>query len=70
MNRVPSPHLISDPITDLDADALLAPALAVALRRVVVKRPKGAPPLAGRTPSHVIASPNTRYDVYVTLAGA
>lgn len=55
---------------DLDADALLAPALALATRRVVVKRPKGAPPLAGRAPSHVIASPNTRYDVYVTLAGA
>ena len=43
-------------------------ALAAAVRRVVVKRPKGAPVLAGRAPAHCIESPNTRYDVYV-LAG-
>lgn len=53
---------------DTDADALLTAALAAAAQRVVVKRPKGAAPLAGRPPSHVVASPNTRYDVYVTRA--
>lgn len=53
---------------DGDAGALLAPALAAAVRRVVVKRPKGAPALAGRPPAHAIESPNTRYDVYM-LAG-
>lgn len=53
---------------DPDADALLAPALACARRRVVVKRPRQAEPLAGRAPSFEIASPNTRYDVYVIAA--
>ena len=33
---------------DEDADLLLAPALALATRRVVVKRPDYAEPLAGR----------------------
>ncbi len=49
---------------DMDAPALLAAALDCAKKRVVVKRPKGAPPLAGPKPSGDIASKNTRYDLY------
>ncbi len=49
---------------DLDADALLAAALLAARKRVVVKRPKRAPPLAGPEPSFALESPNTRFDVY------
>jgi len=51
---------------DLDSTALLAAALDKARKRVVVKRPRRAPPLLGPSPSHVIESENTRYDVYVT----
>ena len=50
---------------DLDADELLTQALKRAKKRVVVKRPKGAPVLAQCDPSFVIKSPNTRYDIYV-----
>lgn len=50
---------------DLDAELLLATARLTAKKRVVVKRPKRAPPLPGGMPSHVIESENTRYDVYV-----
>lgn len=50
--------------TDPDAPALLAAALACARRRVVVKRPKNAPPLQGPEPSGAVVSPNTRYDIY------
>ncbi len=49
---------------DPDAPALLALALQRAGKRVVVKRPRLASPLAGCAPGFVIASPNTRYDVY------
>jgi len=49
---------------DVDAPALLNAALDCAKKRVVVKRPKGAPPLAGPKPSGDIASKNTRYDLY------
>jgi 16S rRNA (guanine1516-N2)-methyltransferase len=50
---------------DEDADrALLEVALDVARRRVVVKRPKGAPPLAGGV-SHTYATGTTRFDVYL-----
>lgn len=49
---------------DADAPALLAAALECAKKRVVVKRPKGAPLLAGPKPSGDIASKNTRYDLY------
>ena len=44
---------------------LLAAARARAEKRVVVKRPKGAPPLAGLAPDFAIGAPNTRYDVYL-----
>lgn len=49
---------------DTDSDALLAAALKTAIQRVVVKRPKGAPSLAGPAPHAAIKSPNTRYDIY------
>jgi 16S rRNA (guanine1516-N2)-methyltransferase len=50
---------------DLDADALLAPALAVARKRVVVKRPKQAPFLAGKKPSLELAGQSSRFDIYL-----
>lgn len=49
---------------DMDADALLAPALAIAKRRVVVKRPRLAPPLADRDPDWVFSGESSRFDVY------
>lgn len=56
---------------DEDDDArLLAAALAAAARQVTVKRPAGAPALAGdatfRGQRSRIESPGTRYDVYLT----
>ena len=53
---------------DPDADALLEPALAAALQRVVVKRPRGAPFLAGRAPSFQLDGTQARYDIYLTAA--
>ena len=50
---------------DLDAPELLNAALACARRRVVVKRPRQAPPLVGRSPTLQIIAPNTRFDVYL-----
>lgn len=50
---------------DLDADGLLAPALALAKYRVVVKRPSYAPPLDGEKPSTSIKMKKNRFDVYV-----
>lgn len=49
---------------DTDSEHLLAAALARATRRVVVKRPRKAPPVSGPTPSGAVSSPNTRYDIY------
>lgn len=49
---------------DDDAPELLATALASARRRVVVKRPRRAPVLAGPLPGFEIVAPNTRFDVY------
>lgn len=51
---------------DQDAGALLETALASATNRVVVKRPKGAPELIARRPSHIIEMKNSRFDVYLT----
>jgi 16S rRNA (guanine1516-N2)-methyltransferase len=56
-------RLIGD--DDDDAPELLAIALAQARRRVVVKRPRRAPSLAGPAPTMQIAAPNTRFDVYL-----
>ncbi|MCL1138211.1 class I SAM-dependent methyltransferase [Shewanella pneumatophori] len=53
---------------DLDADGLLAPAMALATKRVVVKRPDYADDLDGAKPSMVIATKKNRFDVYVKAA--
>lgn len=51
---------------DDDSPALLAEALRIAANRIVVKRPKGAAPLAGPAPTHEILMKNSRFDVYLT----
>ncbi|MDN6229046.1 MAG: class I SAM-dependent methyltransferase, partial [Enterobacterales bacterium] len=52
---------------DLDADALLAPARALATKRIVVKRPDYAPPLAD-VPAHAVTTTkNHRFDIYTPL---
>ncbi|MCB1648096.1 MAG: class I SAM-dependent methyltransferase [Pseudomonadales bacterium] len=48
-------------------EQLLATALACATRRVVVKRPRLASPLAGRKPSHSLEGKSSRFDVYTGL---
>ena len=53
---------------DDDSPELFALAQAVASRRVVVKRPKGAPWLTAAKPSHAINMPNSRFDVYLRPA--
>ena len=50
---------------DLDADALLPAALAVAGKRVVVKRPDYAGFLNDMPPSMSIETPSKRFDVYI-----
>lgn len=50
---------------DDDAPELLEAALEVATHRVVVKRPRKAPPIAGPAPQHVIEGKTSRYDLYV-----
>jgi 16S rRNA (guanine1516-N2)-methyltransferase len=50
---------------DQDSAALLKAALAKAKQRVVVKRPKLAPPLSGPEPSFTISSKKNRFDVYL-----
>ncbi len=52
---------------DNDTEQLLAAALNAARNRVVVKRPKSAPPLAGPKPSHCLSGTTTRFDVYMTM---
>ena len=49
---------------DEDSDALLLAALAVATRRVTVKRPRLGRPLVGATPSLQLIGKSTRFDVY------
>ena len=51
---------------DGDADDLLLPALHLAKKRVVVKRPDYAPFLADKAPSMQIKSKKHRFDVYLT----
>ncbi len=51
---------------DDDTDKLFEAALQAAGKRVVVKRPKTAPPLQGRAPSHSLSGKTTRFDVYLT----
>ncbi len=50
---------------DTDATVLFQTALQYAKKRVVVKRPKGAPLVDEHPPSHVITMKNSRYDVYM-----
>ena len=51
---------------DPDADNLLEPALALATKRVVVKRPASAPFLAERKPNLSMSSKKHRFDIYFT----
>ena len=51
---------------DADADQLLQLAIGHAMRRVVVKRPPWAKPLAGQSPDHQLTGNRARYDVYFT----
>ncbi len=46
-------------------DSLLPLALAAAKKRVVVKRPDYAPPLANKKPSNVLESGGNRFDIYL-----
>lgn len=50
--------------TDADADQLLRCALRKAKKRVVVKRPSGAPQLADLIPQGCIEGKRCRYDLY------
>lgn len=54
-------HLVGD---DLDQAELLGVARRAARRRVVVKRPSRAPPLAGLAPSGSLRGRTVRYDLY------
>lgn len=49
---------------DDDAPQLLAAALALATHRVVVKRPRKAPAIAGAAPGYQLEGNSSRYDVY------
>lgn len=49
---------------DDDAPQLLAAALALASHRVVVKRPRKAPAIAGVAPSYSLDAKSSRYDIY------
>ena len=49
---------------DDDAPALLAAALALATHRVVVKRPRKAPAIAGAKPGYVLEGKSSRFDIY------
>ncbi|HEX7002977.1 MAG TPA: class I SAM-dependent methyltransferase [Trueperaceae bacterium] len=53
---------------DLDAPELLALARSSATKRVVVKRPLKAPPLAGEEPSGSLRGKTVRYDLYAPAA--
>jgi 16S rRNA (guanine1516-N2)-methyltransferase len=56
-------NLVGD---DNDFDNVLEAALKTASQRVVIKRPKTAPPIGPIAPSHSIESKKTRFDVYIT----
>ncbi len=49
---------------DPDAPALLEAALELASHRVVVKRPRKAPPIEGAKPSYSLDGKSSRYDIY------
>ena len=50
---------------DPDADQLLIPALALARKRVVVKRPNTAPFLDNKKPNMSMESKKHRFDIYL-----
>lgn len=50
---------------DIDADSLLSPAMQLAQKRVIVKRPSYADWLDKKKPSMVIETKKNRFDVYV-----
>lgn len=52
---------------DETGEALLCVALQRAKKRIVVKRPKGAPLLNAVKPVAEVASKNTRYDIYAPI---
>ena len=52
---------------DVDADALLLPARKLAGKRVIVKRPRHAPWLAGEKPNFVFEGESTRFDGYLPI---
>lgn len=52
---------------DEDADALLEPARRLAKKRIVVKRPDYAPPLAGVATQSAVVTKNHRFDIYPPL---
>lgn len=49
---------------DDDAPRLLQAALALATHRVVVKRPRKAPVVAGRPPGYALEGKSSRFDIY------
>jgi len=51
---------------DSDSAKLLAPAMALAKRRVVVKRPSDASFLANLKPSYSLKGKSNRYDIYLS----
>ncbi len=59
-------HQLAGP--DTDSEQLLTAARKMALKRVVVKRPKSAPFVGNQKPTTSIESKNTRYDVYINLS--
>lgn len=56
---------LEQPPDETAATHLLDAALAAADRRVVVKRPRKAPALAARAPSHALEGKTVRFDVYL-----
>ena len=53
---------------DLDADGLLEPARQLAKKRVVVKRPDYAPPLADIATPNAVTTKSHRFDIYTPLS--
>jgi hypothetical protein len=54
---------------DLDADGLLEPARQLATKRVVVKRPDYAPPLADVATPNAVVTKGHRFDIYAGTPG-
>lgn len=63
-------HRLERPCGDVEAERLLAAAIAAGPRKVVVKRPAKGPHLAGAKPSHAISGKAVRFDVIVPACGS